>query len=71
MKARLLSLASWPARKLRLKGGTAVVAGPFVWLLMFFFVPFLLVVKISFAELQLGIPPYTELASVKDGVVQI
>ena len=67
----LLSLASWPARRFKLTGATAVVAGPFIWLLMFFFVPFLLVVKISFAQLQLGIPPYTELVAVKEGIVQI
>jgi putrescine transport system permease protein len=30
-----------------------------------------LVVKISFADLQLGIPPYTELTSFQDGVVHI
>lgn len=71
MKTLVLALSTWPARKLKLTGGTAVVAGPFLWLLMFFFVPFLLVVKISFAELQLGIPPYTELVAFKDGVVQI
>jgi putrescine transport system permease protein len=71
MKRALISLAVWPARRLRLTGSTAVVAGPFIWLLLFFFVPFLLVVKISFAELQLGIPPYSELVAFKDGVVQI
>jgi putrescine transport system permease protein len=71
MKLLLISLAAWPARRLKLTGSTAVVAGPFIWLMLFFFVPFLLVVKISFAELQLGIPPYTELLSFKDGVVQI
>ena len=70
MKA-LRSLATWPARRLRLTGASAVVAGPFIWLLTFFFVPFLLVVKISFAQLQLGIPPYTELIAVKDGIVDI
>jgi putrescine transport system permease protein len=47
------------------------VAGPFIWLLLFFLVPFLLVVKISFADLQLGIPPYTELTTIQDGVVHI
>jgi putrescine transport system permease protein len=71
MKQLLTSLAAWPARRLKLTGSTAVVAGPFIWLLLFFFVPFLLVVKISFAELQLGIPPYTELLGFKDGVVQV
>ena len=71
MKNALTSLAAWPARRLRLTGSTAVVAGPFIWLLLFFFVPFLLVVKISFAELQLGIPPYSELVAFKEGVIQI
>ena len=71
MKHALISFAAWPARRFRLTGSTAVVAGPFIWLLLFFFVPFLLVVKISFAELQLGIPPYSELLAFKEGVVQI
>ncbi|PMS31751.1 putrescine transport system permease protein [Trinickia symbiotica] len=71
MKQMMISFAAWPARRFRLTGNTAVIAGPFIWLLLFFFVPFLLVVKISFAELQLGIPPYTELVSIKEGVVQI
>jgi putrescine transport system permease protein len=71
MKALLTLAATWPARRLNLTGSTAVVAGPFLWLLLFFFVPFVLVVKISFADLRLGIPPYTELANYKDGAVQI
>ncbi|MFL9989734.1 ABC transporter permease, partial [Paraburkholderia sediminicola] len=54
-----------------LTGRTAVVAGPFIWLLLFFLVPFLLVVKISFADLQLGIPPYTELTTYADGVIHV
>ncbi len=65
------SLLEWPVRRFNLTGATAVVAGPFTWLVLFFLVPFVLVVKISFAELQLGIPPYTELASYADGVVHI
>ncbi|QCP49522.1 ABC transporter permease subunit [Trinickia violacea] len=71
MKSALNSLLMWPARRFKLTGSTAVVAGPFIWLLLFFFVPFLLVLKISFAELQLGIPPYTELVAIQNGVVQI
>jgi putrescine transport system permease protein len=71
MKSALHSFMRWPVRRFNLTGRTAVVAGPFVWLLLFFLVPFLLVVKISFADLQLGIPPYTELTSFKDGVVHI
>lgn len=52
-------------------GRAFVIAGPYLWLLLFFFVPFLLVVKISFAGLQLGIPPYTGLLALKDGVLHI
>ena len=71
MKSALHSFMRWPVRRFHLTGRTAVVAGPFIWLLLFFLVPFLLVVKISFADLQLGIPPYTELTSLKDGVIHI
>ncbi|MFP3569416.1 ABC transporter permease subunit [Paraburkholderia sp. SIMBA_030] len=71
MKRMMSSLAAWPVRRFNLTGSTAVVAGPFVWLLLFFLVPFLLVVKISFADLQLGIPPYTELTTYTDGVVHV
>ncbi|MCX4161986.1 MULTISPECIES: ABC transporter permease subunit [Paraburkholderia] len=70
MKRALDAFMAWPVRRFNLKGSTAVVAGPFIWLLLFFLVPFLLVVKISFADLRLGIPPYTELVTLKDGVVQ-
>jgi len=65
------SLLNWPVRRFNLTGRTAVVAGPFTWLVLFFLVPFVLVVKISFAELQLGIPPYSELATYADGVVHV
>ncbi len=71
MSATLKKIANWPVKRFNLTGSTAVVAGPFVWLLLFFLVPFILVVKISFADQQLGIPPYTELVSIADGVVHI
>jgi putrescine transport system permease protein len=38
-----------------------VVALPYVWLLLFFVVPFAIVLKISFADVDLAIPPYTPL----------
>ncbi|MBB5189703.1 putrescine transport system permease protein [Silvimonas terrae] len=52
-------------------GKTWVISAPYIWLAMFFLVPFLLVVKISFADQVLGVPPYTELTSIKDGMLQI
>jgi len=64
-------ILQWPAQRFNLTGRTAVVAGPFFWLLLFFLAPFILVVKISFADQQLGIPPYTELTSYADGVWHI
>ncbi|MBO9352586.1 ABC transporter permease subunit [Bordetella petrii] len=50
-------------------GRTLAVVPPFLWLTLFLLVPFLLVLKISFAELQFGIPPYTALAEFKDEAV--
>lgn len=47
------------------------IAGPYLWLLLFFFVPFLLVVKISFADQEMGVPPYTRLLQWRDGVLQL
>ncbi|MGF6921265.1 ABC transporter permease subunit [Paraburkholderia sp. 40] len=71
MKEALSSFFAWPARRLKFRGRTAVVAGPFIWLLLFFLVPFLLVVKISFADSQLGIPPYTQLVTFAEGALHI
>ncbi|MGH8782651.1 ABC transporter permease subunit [Paraburkholderia sp.] len=71
MKRAFNALVAWPVKRFNLTGRTAVVAGPFIWLLLFFLVPFLLVVKISFADLRLGIPPYTELLTFKDGFVHL
>lgn len=42
------------------------IVPPFVWLTLFLLVPFLLVLKISFADLEFGVPPYTPLAQMKD-----
>ena len=39
----------------------AVLALPYAWLVLFFLVPFLIVLKISLAESVIGIPPYTPL----------
>jgi putrescine transport system permease protein len=71
MKRVLDAFVSWPVRRFNLTGRSAVVAGPFVWLLLFFLVPFLLVVKISFADSQLGIPPYTQLVNFAEGAIHI
>ncbi|TDV64613.1 ABC transporter permease subunit [Pseudomonas sp. LP_7_YM] len=41
-------------------GRQAVIGVPFLWLFLFFALPFLIVIKISFAEADVAIPPYTE-----------
>src|SRR5690554_3237299 len=47
------------------------IAPPFIWMGLFLLVPFLLVLKISFADLQFGIPPYTPLAELKDEMLTL
>jgi putrescine transport system permease protein len=48
-------------RRLGLDGRTAVIAVPYLWLLMFFLVPFAIVLKISFSDAQISMPPYQPL----------
>ena len=40
-----------------------VIAVPYTWLLVLFLIPFLIVLKISFAEQDIAIPPYTPLVT--------
>jgi len=54
-------------RRLGLTGRTLVIATPTLWLLLFFLIPFAIVLKISFAQTQLGVPPYTPLFEWVDG----
>jgi len=45
----------------RMPNGRHLVIGiPFIWLFLFFLLPFIIVLKISFAEADVAIPPYTE-----------
>jgi putrescine transport system permease protein len=49
-------------RRFGLTGRSLVIAVPWLWLLLFFLIPFVIVLKISFAETRwLGTPPYTPL----------
>ena len=54
-------------RRAGFTGRSAVVAVPWLWLLLFFLIPFLIVLKISFAETQLAVPPYTPMFEWVDG----
>jgi putrescine transport system permease protein len=48
-------------RRLGFSGRGLVIAVPYIWLLLFFVVPFIIVLKISVAETALALPPYTSL----------
>jgi putrescine transport system permease protein len=54
-------------------GQRLVISLPYLWLLLFFLVPFLIVLKISFAEFSpLGRPPYEPvLRWLEDGALQV
>lgn len=46
------------------------IVPPYLWLVLFFLVPFLLVVKISFSEMQFGVPPYGPVLQFQDEILQ-
>ncbi len=53
-------------------GGRQMVIGvPFIWLFLFFMLPFFIVLKISFAEADVAIPPYTEIYSYAEQKLQL
>src|ERR1700751_4499227 len=48
--------------------GRRIVQGiPTVWLIVLFFIPFIIVFKISFSEVRLAMPPYAPLLEWMDG----
>ena len=49
-------------RRFAPSGRTLVIAAPFAFLLLFFMLPFAVVMKISVASSRLGVPPYAALA---------
>src|ERR1700677_2090508 len=50
-----------PLSKVGISGGGLVVTLPYLWLLLFFVIPFVIVLKISFSDVDLAIPPYKPL----------
>jgi putrescine transport system permease protein len=48
-------------QRLGFRGRTLVIAVPFLWLLVFFLIPFLVVAKISLSEPAIAMPPYVPL----------
>ncbi|WP_177326789.1 ABC transporter permease subunit [Pseudomonas sp. CF161] len=52
-------------------GRKLVIGIPFLWLFLFFMLPFFLVMKISFSEAAVAIPPYSEIYSFVDQKLQV
>lgn len=57
--------------KLNLIRRMFVLMPPYLWLLLFLFVPFLFVLKISFASPVIASPPYTNLVEIADNAIHI
>ena len=53
-------LGRWSQRVLP-SGRTLVTSVPYLWLLLFFLIPFVIVLKISFSDTQIAMPPYEAL----------
>jgi putrescine transport system permease protein len=61
----------WLRRRLP-TGQTLVTAIPYLWLMLFFLIPFVIVLKISFSAAQISMPPYQPLLHwASDQVLQI
>lgn len=58
-------LGSW----LQTRWQSVLVAVPFIWLLLFFLVPFFIVLKISLAESLIASPPFSNLLQWGDGLL--
>lgn len=52
-------------------GRRLVIGVPFIWLALFFLLPFAMVLKISFASAEVAIPPYSELWQYLDQRLQV
>jgi putrescine transport system permease protein len=50
-----------PRKLLNFDGRRLVTAVPYLWLLLFFLIPFVIVLKISFSTSQIAMPPYEPL----------
>ena len=61
------ALSAFLGRLQMKQGRKLVIALPYLWLILLFLLPFLIVLKISFADIARAIPPYTDLVTWADG----
>lgn len=52
-------------------GKRLVTTVPYIWLLLFFLAPFIIVIKISFAEALIAQPPFTSLVEYADDMLKV
>jgi putrescine transport system permease protein len=66
-------VSDWRLRLLRLAPHSrwAVISVPYLWMLLFFAVPFLIVLKIAFSHQAIAIPPYTPVLEYIDGALTL
>ena len=57
----------FPRRTLSRLGRPLTIAVPYLWLFLFFLLPFAIVVKISLSEALVSVPPYTQILAWLDG----
>jgi len=62
---------STPLRRLLPQARWALVGVPYLWLLVFFAIPFLIVLKISFSRLAIAMPPYTPVLEYVDNALSL
>lgn len=60
-----MNALNWLKQRLP-NGKHALIGIPFAWMLLFFLLPFVIILKISFAEADIAIPPYTSLVEWAD-----
>jgi putrescine transport system permease protein len=56
-----------PAQPKRTLGGWLLISVPYIWLLIFFLAPFLIVFKISLSQVAVAIPPYVPTFDLAEG----
>ena len=70
--SRLKNILRSRLSKIRFRGSSFVLAVPYIWLILFFIIPFLIIFKISFSEMVEGtMPPYTPICNYEDGKLDI
>ena len=50
---------------------SAVIGAPYLWMLLFFAIPFLIVLKISFSKMAVAMPPYTSIIEYADSAFSV